>query len=267
MHRRSDDLTPSPVRRSDRVPSLHKPSSSNPDRSSRLAKPFDGRHTGAQNQSTEIMNQFSGKPVRLGITYVPAYPPEGLREAVRAAESAGLDDFWLWEDSFAHGGLSTAAVALASSRHIRVGIDLLPVPLRNVVVTAMEFATLHRTFPGRVLAGVGHGVQGFMSQCGARSFPDDLARGVSRGSTRPPRWSVRDIPRCVRASRRRPASLAAGGSEGVAPNIAPDLRRLSGSWSLQCGKCPGERVRVRLRRSVRYDNRQLFDLLERVVLE
>lgn len=114
------------------------------------------------------MNQFSSKPVRLGITYVPAYSPEGLREAVRVAESAGLDDFWLWEDCFAHGGLATAAVALASSSHIRVGIGLLPIPLRNVAVTAMEFATLDRMFPGRVLAGIGHGVQGFMSQCGAR---------------------------------------------------------------------------------------------------
>jgi alkanesulfonate monooxygenase SsuD/methylene tetrahydromethanopterin reductase-like flavin-dependent oxidoreductase (luciferase family) len=42
---------------------------------------------------------------------------------------------------------------------VSVGIGLLPVPLRNVAITAMEAATLHRLFPNRLLLGVGHGVQ------------------------------------------------------------------------------------------------------------
>lgn len=54
-------------------------------------------------------------------------------------------------------------MALASLSRIRVAIGLLPKPLRNVAVTAMEFATLDCMFPGRVLAGVGHGVQGFFA--------------------------------------------------------------------------------------------------------
>jgi alkanesulfonate monooxygenase SsuD/methylene tetrahydromethanopterin reductase-like flavin-dependent oxidoreductase (luciferase family) len=49
-----------------------------------------------------------------------------------------------------------------------VGIGLLPVPLRNVAVTAMEAASLHRMFPGRPILGVGHGVQDWMGQVGAR---------------------------------------------------------------------------------------------------
>jgi alkanesulfonate monooxygenase SsuD/methylene tetrahydromethanopterin reductase-like flavin-dependent oxidoreductase (luciferase family) len=51
---------------------------------------------------------------------------------------------------------------------MRVGVGLLPVPLRNVALTAMEVATLHRLFPGRVNVGVGHGVQDWMAQVGAR---------------------------------------------------------------------------------------------------
>lgn len=105
---------------------------------------------------------------KLGIAYVAAFEPEGLRPAVAAADAAGLDQFWLWEDCFTHGGLSTAAVALASSERITVGIGLLPVPLRNVALTAMELASLHRLFPGRLIAGVGHGVQEWMGQVGAR---------------------------------------------------------------------------------------------------
>jgi alkanesulfonate monooxygenase SsuD/methylene tetrahydromethanopterin reductase-like flavin-dependent oxidoreductase (luciferase family) len=41
------------------------------------------------------------------------------------------------------------------------------VPLRNVAITAMEIATLHRLFPSRVDVGVGHGVQDWMAQVGA----------------------------------------------------------------------------------------------------
>ena len=51
----------------------------------------------------------------------------------------------------------------------RVGVGVLPVPLRNVALTAMEAATLHRLFPGRVILGAGHGVQDWMAQVGARA--------------------------------------------------------------------------------------------------
>lgn len=105
---------------------------------------------------------------RLGIAYVAGFPPEQLQVAARTAEAAGLDEFWLWEDCFTHGGVSTTAVALASTQNITVGIGLLPVPLRNVALTAMEMASMHRLFPGRLKAGVGHGSQEWMGQAGAR---------------------------------------------------------------------------------------------------
>lgn len=66
-------------------------------------------------------------------------------------------------------GISAAAAALAWTERLRVGVGLLPVPLRNVAVTAMETATLHRLFPGRAIVGVGHGVQDWMGQVGARA--------------------------------------------------------------------------------------------------
>jgi alkanesulfonate monooxygenase SsuD/methylene tetrahydromethanopterin reductase-like flavin-dependent oxidoreductase (luciferase family) len=75
---------------------------------------------------------------------------------------------WLWEDCFREGGISTAAAALAWTERVRIGVGLLPVPLRNVAVTAMEAAALHRMFPGRAVLGVGHGVQDWMGQVGAR---------------------------------------------------------------------------------------------------
>jgi 5,10-methylenetetrahydromethanopterin reductase len=52
-------------------------------------------------------------------------------------------------------------------QRITVGIGLLPVPLRNVALTAMEIANLERMMPGRLIAGIGHGVQSWMGQAGA----------------------------------------------------------------------------------------------------
>ncbi|WP_081241131.1 LLM class flavin-dependent oxidoreductase [Streptomyces viridosporus] len=104
----------------------------------------------------------------LGAVFRPQLAPERLRSVARLADETGLDELWLWEDCFREGGISTAAAALAWTERVRIGVGLLPVPLRNVAVTAMEAATLHRMFPGRAILGVGHGVQDWMGQVGAR---------------------------------------------------------------------------------------------------
>jgi 5,10-methylenetetrahydromethanopterin reductase len=105
---------------------------------------------------------------RLGVVFLPTEPPERLRTVARAAEAAGLEELWVWEDCFKESGVASAAAALAWTERITVGIGLLPVPLRNVGLTAMEIATLDRLFPGRLMAGIGHGVQIWMEQVGAR---------------------------------------------------------------------------------------------------
>ncbi|WP_298992938.1 LLM class flavin-dependent oxidoreductase [uncultured Pseudokineococcus sp.] len=104
----------------------------------------------------------------LGAVFLPQLPPERLREVALAADASGLDELWLWEDCFREAGVSTAAAALAWTERVRVGVGLLPVPLRNVALAAMEMAVLHRTFPGRAEMVVGHGVQSWMGQVGAR---------------------------------------------------------------------------------------------------
>ncbi|WP_078884993.1 LLM class flavin-dependent oxidoreductase [Streptomyces sp. NRRL S-146] len=104
----------------------------------------------------------------LGAVFRPQLAPERLRSVALLADGAGLDELWLWEDCFREGGISTAAAALAWTERVRIGVGLLPVPLRNVAITAMEAASLHRMFPGRAILGVGHGVQDWMGQVGAR---------------------------------------------------------------------------------------------------
>lgn len=105
---------------------------------------------------------------RIGTVFLPGWAPERLRDIARTAESAGLDDLWLWEDCFNAGGPTSAAVALATTERITVGIGLMPAPLRNAAITAMEIANLQRIFPGRFVPVIGHGVQAWMAQLGVK---------------------------------------------------------------------------------------------------
>lgn len=95
-------------------------------------------------------------------------PPDLMLDAARVAEAAGLEEIWLWEDCFAASGIAPAAAILAATDRLRVGIGLLPTPLRVPSLTTMEIATLAAMFPGRFLPGLGHGVQDWMAQVGAR---------------------------------------------------------------------------------------------------
>ncbi|MDH6514375.1 alkanesulfonate monooxygenase SsuD/methylene tetrahydromethanopterin reductase-like flavin-dependent oxidoreductase (luciferase family) [Streptomyces sp. SAI-208] len=108
--------------------------------------------------------------VRIGVMYDRDWAPEGLPEFARQAEALGVDDLWVVEDLGWNGGVSAAAVALGATERIRVGIGIAPAPLRSPALLAMELATLARVFPGRLVAGIGHGVQEWMAQVGAAAL-------------------------------------------------------------------------------------------------
>jgi alkanesulfonate monooxygenase SsuD/methylene tetrahydromethanopterin reductase-like flavin-dependent oxidoreductase (luciferase family) len=105
---------------------------------------------------------------KLGVVFTADRPPEQLPPFAAAAESAGMDELWLWEDCFHAGGIAAAATALAATSRITVGIGVMPAVFRNPVAAAMEIATLARLHPGRFAAGLGHGVPAWMEQVGAR---------------------------------------------------------------------------------------------------
>lgn len=104
---------------------------------------------------------------RIGLVIRPEWPPERLRGHAAAVEAAGLDDVWLWEDCFFSGGVAAASAALAATSTVRVGLGLMPAPLRNPVLAAMEISGLARLFPGRFVPAAGHGVLPWMEQVGA----------------------------------------------------------------------------------------------------
>ncbi len=104
----------------------------------------------------------------LGFVVRPEHPPEQLAVRARAVEEAGFDELWLWEDCFLAGGIASAATALAATSRVRVGLGIMPAPVRNPAFVAMELAALARMHPGRVLPGFGHGVPDWMRQIGAK---------------------------------------------------------------------------------------------------
>ena len=66
---------------------------------------------------------------------------------------------------------------LANSRRLKVGVGVLPVPMRNVAITAMEIAALARAYPGRVRIGLGLGASDWMAKIGDKvALPMNLLR-------------------------------------------------------------------------------------------
>ncbi len=96
------------------------------------------------------------------------FPPPLVTDLARRLDRGGADQLWVIEDCFFTAGVSLAASALAVTERLRVGIGILPAVARNPAVTAMEIATLCALAPGRVLPGIGHGVQSWMQQMGVR---------------------------------------------------------------------------------------------------
>jgi 5,10-methylenetetrahydromethanopterin reductase len=104
----------------------------------------------------------------IGVVFPAHAPAEDLPAFAARVEALGYDELWVIEDCFLSGGLTLAAVALAATERIHVGIGLLPAAVRNAAIVAMEIATLGRIFPSRLTVAFGHGVESWMTQIGAR---------------------------------------------------------------------------------------------------
>lgn len=105
--------------------------------------------------------------LRIGVMYDRAWAPEGLPAFAREVEALGADELWVVEDLGWGGGISAAGVALGATSRLRVGLGIAPAPLRNPALLAMETAFLARVYPGRFVAGIGHGVTFWMESVGA----------------------------------------------------------------------------------------------------
>jgi alkanesulfonate monooxygenase SsuD/methylene tetrahydromethanopterin reductase-like flavin-dependent oxidoreductase (luciferase family) len=112
--------------------------------------------------------------IRIGFMFDRDRPPAELPAYATLLESLGADDLWVVEDLGWAGSIASAAFALAATERLRVGIGIAPVALRNPALLAMELAMLERSRPGRLVAGLGHGVPEWMAKVGAAT-PRKLA--------------------------------------------------------------------------------------------
>lgn len=95
------------------------------------------------------------------------HPGELIVHAQR--HQSGFDELWIVEDLPYAGGIAQVASVLAHTTDVVVGHGIAPAPFRNPAALAMEWATLAEMYPGRLAAGLGHGVQSWMDDIGAKA--------------------------------------------------------------------------------------------------
>jgi 5,10-methylenetetrahydromethanopterin reductase len=115
----------------------------------------------------ETLTPLSTRTPAIGVLLPRDLPPGLVVPYARRAEELGFRELWVVEDLGFRGGIAQAATVLASTSVLRVGIGVLPTGARPVAFAAMELGTLAELFPGRVDAGVGHGMPGWMRSVGA----------------------------------------------------------------------------------------------------
>ncbi len=106
--------------------------------------------------------------IETGVMFRREQDPATLISYSQRVEEMGFDQLWVVEDCFYHGGIAQAAMALAATTRLKVGMGINPAVARNPAFLAMEYATLAHAFPGRFIGGIGHGVAGWMEQIGAK---------------------------------------------------------------------------------------------------
>ncbi|WP_327694705.1 LLM class flavin-dependent oxidoreductase [Streptomyces sp. NBC_00459] len=104
---------------------------------------------------------------RVGVMLPLDLPVGEVLPYVRRAEELGFDQVWVVEDLGWRGGVAQAATVLAATTNLTVGIGIMPAGARNVCFAAMELATLAQLHPGRLIAGIGHGMPGWMRRAGS----------------------------------------------------------------------------------------------------
>jgi len=108
----------------------------------------------------------------IGVMLRRDVPPENLLDTARAV-AAMVDELWVVEDLNWPGGVAELTAVLEATDDVEygrpvVGHGVAPAPFRNPVALAMEWATLARMYPGRLHAGIGHGVPDWMDRIGEK---------------------------------------------------------------------------------------------------
>jgi 5,10-methylenetetrahydromethanopterin reductase len=93
-------------------------------------------------------------------------PMAAIPALARAAEDGGAGTLWIACHLFLRDPITTAAVALGATRHIRIALMAMSPYSVHPVLTAMVAATLDEMFPGRVILCLGVGAPADLQAAG-----------------------------------------------------------------------------------------------------
>ena len=93
-------------------------------------------------------------------------PMAAIPALARAAEDGGAGTLWIACHLFLRDPITTAAVALGATRHIKIALMAMSPYSVHPVLTAMVAATLDEMFPGRVILCLGVGAPADLQAAG-----------------------------------------------------------------------------------------------------
>ncbi|MBJ90274.1 MAG: 5,10-methylene tetrahydromethanopterin reductase [Woeseia sp.] len=154
----------------------------------------------------------------MGIFILGDVSPKNIVELSKQIEDSGFSEIWFAEDYFMLSGFSSAAIALASTKSINVGIGIVSCVARHPAVTAMEAATLAGAYPGRFMLGIGHGVPAWTRQM--KLYPKSVLTAM--------RESVTAVKRLLAGETLNEQGEYFGFNEVTLTHPAPSLEVLTG---------------------------------------
>lgn len=170
-----------------------------------------------------------------GISMDGRAPIADIPAQAQAAEAGGAATLWIACHLFLRDPITTAALALAATRRIRIALMAMSPYSTHPVFIAMAAATLDEMFPGRVILCLGVGAPADLKAAGIeapRPLPTlretiELCRALLAGETVAYEGQVyraagrrlasgrRDVPIVLAASRAGMLRLAGRASDGV----------------------------------------------------
>ena len=161
----------------------------------------------------------------------------------RAAEDGGAGTLWLACHLFLRDPITTAAIALAATRHLKVALMAMSPYSLHPVYIAMAAATLDEMYPGRVVLCPGTGAPADLQAAGIASPRPlvtlretiDICRALFAGQTIAHAGEVfqvggrrlvnggRSIPIVLAASRTRTLALGGAAADGVLISAATSV--------------------------------------------
>jgi 5,10-methylenetetrahydromethanopterin reductase len=105
----------------------------------------------------------------LGVSIDGRAPITDVAAVARAAEEGGATTLWIACHLFLRDPVTTAALALGATRHIRVALMAMSPYSMHPVLIAMAAATLDEAFPGRVILCLGVGAPADLTAAGIAS--------------------------------------------------------------------------------------------------